>query len=180
MSSLLSVIAAALLLASRHPSMPKGMSHEEHLKQMKKDEELKKRGAEATGFDQDAVTHHFKLTPSGGSIEVTVKKQRAETVIAAVRSHLRFVAHEFAQGKLRQTIRDARRGGTGCSRDANPSWINLVSLRGPAAGRCRAYRGSGRPRTCGGARIPQVSDQGASDRGPDTISAGVAEHASPR
>ena len=51
MNSLISVFAAALLLAPQHPSMPKGMSHEEHLKQMKKDEALKKRGAEAMGFE---------------------------------------------------------------------------------------------------------------------------------
>ena len=68
MSSLIAIVAAALLLAPQHPAMPQGMSHEDHLKQMQKDEELKKRGAVAMGFDQDAVTHHFKLEPSAGSI----------------------------------------------------------------------------------------------------------------
>ena len=68
MSLFIAVLAAALLLAPQHPTMPKGMSHEEHMKQMEKDEALKKRGAEAMGFDQDATTHHFRLAPSGVSI----------------------------------------------------------------------------------------------------------------
>jgi hypothetical protein len=98
MNWLLSVVAAALLLAPQHPSMPKGMSHEEHLKQMEKDDSLKKRGTEAMGFDQDVTTHHFTLAPSGGSIEVTVKNEKNEAVIAAVRSHLRSIAADFARG----------------------------------------------------------------------------------
>jgi hypothetical protein len=98
MSSLISVLAAALLLAPQHPTMPKGMSHEEHLKQMEKDEALKKRGAEAMGSDQDATTHHFKLAPSGGSIEITVKNEKDEAVITAVRSHLRSISADFAGG----------------------------------------------------------------------------------
>ena len=35
-----------------HPSMPPGMSHEEHMKQMSKDAEMKRRGDAAMGFDQ--------------------------------------------------------------------------------------------------------------------------------
>ena len=100
MNALVSVIAAALLLAPQHPSMPKGMSHEEHLKQMEKEEELKKRGAKAMGFDQDATTHHFKLAPSGGSIEVTVKNEKDEATVASIRTHLRSIADDFARGQF--------------------------------------------------------------------------------
>src|SRR6476646_4441779 len=98
MHSLATVLAAALLLAPQHPAMPKGMTHEEHLKQMEKDEALKKRGAETMGFEQDATTHHFRLAPSGGSIEVTVKDDKDEAAIGAVRSHLRSIAADFARG----------------------------------------------------------------------------------
>jgi hypothetical protein len=100
MSSFISVLAAALLLAPQHSTMPNGMSHEEHLKQMEQDEVLKKRGAEAMGFDQDATTHHFRLAPSGGSIEVTVKNEKDAEAIAAVRSHLRSIATDFASGEF--------------------------------------------------------------------------------
>jgi len=98
MNPLIAFVAATLLLGGQHPQMPAGMSHEEHLKQMQKDEALKKRGAEAMGFDQDATTHHFRLAPTGGSIEVTVKDDSDVTMIAAVRSHLRSIATEFADG----------------------------------------------------------------------------------
>jgi hypothetical protein len=98
MSLVISFLVAAFLLAPQHPTMPKGMSHEEHLKQMKKDDALKKRGAEAMGFDQNATTHHFKLAPSGGSIEVTVKNEGDDDALAAIRSHLRSIAADFARG----------------------------------------------------------------------------------
>lgn len=98
--NLLIPFVAALLLAAQHPQMPAGMSHEEHLKQMQKDEALKKRGADAMGFDQDATTHHFKLSPTGGSIEVTVKDNADIPTIAAVRSHLQSIAIDFAAGRF--------------------------------------------------------------------------------
>lgn len=100
MNPIIVSIAAALLLTGQHPQMPSGMSHEEHLKQLQKDEELKQRGADAMGFDQDATTHHFRLAPTGGSIEVTVKDQSDAATIAAVRSHLRSIAREFTDGRF--------------------------------------------------------------------------------
>jgi hypothetical protein len=98
MSAWFAIVASALLLVPQHPSMPNGMSHEEHLKQMQNDEALKKRGAAAMGFDQNATTHHFRLTPSGGSIEVTVNNDKDAAAIRAVRTHLRLIAAEFARG----------------------------------------------------------------------------------
>lgn len=98
MSPLVPSFAVALLVAGQHPQMPPGMSHEEHLKQMQKDEALKKRGADAMGFDQDATAHHFRLTATGGSIEVTVKDHADEKTIAAIRSHLQSIANEFQAG----------------------------------------------------------------------------------
>ena len=100
MNPMIPFLAAVLLLAGQHPQMPAGMSHEEHLKQMQKDEALKKRGTEAMGFDQDATAHHFRLAANGGSIEVTVKDQADQGTIAAVRSHLRSIASEFASGQF--------------------------------------------------------------------------------
>ena len=97
-------VAVALLLAGQHSQMPAGMSHEEHLKQMQKDEALKKRGAEAMGFDQDATVHHFRLAATGGSIEVTVKDKADQNTIAAVRTHLRSIASEFANGQFARPL----------------------------------------------------------------------------
>jgi hypothetical protein len=100
MNPMVPFVALALRLATQHPQMPAGMSHEEHLKQMQKDAELKTRGAEAMGFDQGATAHHFRLAESGGSIEVTVKDNSDEKTITAIRGHLRSIAGEFAAGQF--------------------------------------------------------------------------------
>jgi hypothetical protein len=102
MNLIVSIAAAALLCAAQHETMPRGMSHEEHLQQMEKQKALKKRGADVMGFDQDATTHHFKLTPDGGAIEVTAKIGADSAVVAEVRNHLRAIASEFARGNFNQ------------------------------------------------------------------------------
>ena len=98
MNLIVSIVTATLLFASQHPAMPQGMSHEEHLKQMEKEKALQKRGADAMGFNQEATTHHFKLTPDGGAIEVTVNSGTDSVAVAEVRNHLRSIASEFAGG----------------------------------------------------------------------------------
>ena len=100
MNLLITLTAGALLLGAQHPQMPAGMSHEEHLKQMQNEEALKKRGAAAMGFDQDAATHHFNLTSTGGSIQVTVESHADGQALTAVRAHLRGIADEFARGQF--------------------------------------------------------------------------------
>ena len=95
MEYLLSVVLA---FALQHPTMPAGMSHEEHLKQMAKDAEMKKRGTLAMGFDQDKTAHHFLTSATGGSIEVEVKDPADSASRDQVRSHLREIAGSFAKG----------------------------------------------------------------------------------
>jgi hypothetical protein len=94
------IVVSFLGPGSQHPPMPKGMSHEEHVKQMEKAKQdaLKHRGAEAMGFDQDATVHHFRLSAAGGSIEVTAKAENADTLIGEVRTHLKVIADEFSRG----------------------------------------------------------------------------------
>ena len=75
-----------------------GVTHEEHLAQMQKDAEMKRRGVEAMGFDQDAVVHHFVLRPSGGSIGVEVRDPKDAANLAAIRTHLRKIADDFGRG----------------------------------------------------------------------------------
>ena len=92
------VFAAILTLLLQHQAMPPGMTHEQHMKQMQKDAELKKRGALAMGFDQDKTTHHFRATPTGGSIEVGVKDAADAVSRDQIRSHLKEIADAFAKG----------------------------------------------------------------------------------
>jgi hypothetical protein len=97
--AILSVAALVPLAVGQHSSMPSGMSHEEHLKQMTEDAELKKRGALAMGFDQDKASHHFYLTEAGGRIiEVGVNETTDAETLRQVHHHLRTISQQFAEG----------------------------------------------------------------------------------
>src|SRR5258708_14504821 len=87
-------------LGQQHPSMPRGLTHEEHLAQMRRDADMKERGAVAMGFDQDAVVHHFLLTTEGGAIQVEAKDTSDEGNLNAIRAHLRQIAAAFADGQF--------------------------------------------------------------------------------
>jgi hypothetical protein len=94
----MALIATMLVGGAQQAAMPKGMSHDEHMKQMAKDEALKKRGGDAMGFDQDATTHHFRIAPDGGSIEVIANDGNDAATVAHVRDHLQSIAAAFARG----------------------------------------------------------------------------------
>jgi len=91
-------LASSITSFAQHPAMPAGMSHEEHQVQMEKDRELKKRGAAAMGFDQDTTAHHFRLSASGGSIEVVTNDAADLAGRDQIRAHLKEIAAEFADG----------------------------------------------------------------------------------
>ena len=95
---LAAIVTVCLAAAPQHPAMPPGMTHEEHLAQIEKDAALKARGAAAMGFDQDASVHHFRLTTTGGVIQVEAASASDETTRAAIRDHLRAIASAFAAG----------------------------------------------------------------------------------
>ena len=91
---------SASLGAAQHPEMPPGMTHEQHLAQMKREAEMKARGAAAMGFDQDAVAHHFVLTKDGGIIQVDVLDPNDQASLRAIRSHLQQIAAAFQEGNF--------------------------------------------------------------------------------
>jgi hypothetical protein len=95
---LLVATLAAGVASAQHPSMPPGMTHEEHLARMQKDAEMKDRGAVAMGFDQDKTTHHFGLTADGGLIQVEVNDPTDVTNRGRIRMHLKTIARDFASG----------------------------------------------------------------------------------
>jgi len=55
-------------------------------------------GDMAMGFPHDKTTHHFKLSAEGGAIEVIVNDAKDIENLAAIRSHLRYVATMFSNG----------------------------------------------------------------------------------
>ena len=98
----IAIVTAGSRASAQHPAMPPGMTHEEHLAQMKKDPEMKQRGAEAMGFDQDTTTHHFRLTETGGVIEVSTNAAGDTAGRDQIRAHLTEIAAEFATGNFKK------------------------------------------------------------------------------
>ncbi|MEO7135830.1 MAG: hypothetical protein ABI024_16605 [Vicinamibacterales bacterium] len=92
------ILLGAASTNAQHSTMPPGMSHEEHLRQMEKNEQLKHRGGAAMGFDQDKTVHHFLLRKTGGAIEVSAKDPADRESIDQIRSHFRDIAASFGQG----------------------------------------------------------------------------------
>jgi hypothetical protein len=56
------------------------------------------RGDRVMGFDHTKTTHHFRLTPSGGVIEVTANDPEDAESVKAIRTHLAHIAKMFAEG----------------------------------------------------------------------------------
>ena len=58
------------------------------------------RGDHVMGFDHAKTTHHFLLSASGGSIEVTANDPADDESRDAIRAHLAHVAEMFAEGNF--------------------------------------------------------------------------------
>lgn len=71
--------------------------HKEHMK-AESQADVEKRGDQAMGFPHESTTHHFRLLPDGGAIEVTVNDSKDSENVQAIRSHLRHIATMFANG----------------------------------------------------------------------------------
>jgi SAM-dependent methyltransferase len=92
------ILTSGTVTPTQHTPMPAGMTHEEHMAQMKKQEEMKQHGNVAMGFDQDRTTHHFLMTSDGGSIAVDANDPTDKDSIAQIRSHLQEIAIALKQG----------------------------------------------------------------------------------
>jgi SAM-dependent methyltransferase len=95
---LVGLVGAVPAALAQHPPMPPGMTHEEHMAQMKKDAEMKRHGDSAMGFDQDKTTHHFVLTAEGGSIAVDANDPADVASRDQIRAHLKDIAAAFGKG----------------------------------------------------------------------------------
>ena len=60
--------------------------------------DVEKHGDEAMGFPHDKTTHHFRLSPDGGAIEVTVNDAKDTGNLQAIRMHLKHIAALFSNG----------------------------------------------------------------------------------
>lgn len=59
---------------------------------------VNERGAHHMGFDQQTTTHHFRLSATGGAIEVTANDAADAAGTAQIRAHLQEITQLFAAG----------------------------------------------------------------------------------
>jgi len=59
---------------------------------------VQEHGDQAMGFSHETTTHHFRVSPSGGAIEVTANRPDDKTNTDAIRSHLTHIAAMFKDG----------------------------------------------------------------------------------
>jgi hypothetical protein len=102
--ALASLPPVSVVAAQQHPVMPAGMTHEEHMAQMKKEAEMKQHGRMAMGFDQDKAMHLFTLTADGGLIRVNANDAADLTTRDQIRSHLQEIALAFGQGDFEKPL----------------------------------------------------------------------------
>jgi hypothetical protein len=102
--ALTSLPFVSAIAAQQHPAVPPGMTHEEHMAQMKKDAEMKQHVNMAMGFDQGKATHHFTLTADGGIIAVSANESADQTTRDQIRAHLNEIAQAFAQGDFQKPL----------------------------------------------------------------------------
>lgn len=75
--------------------------HKEHMKAASQHAaDVEKHGDEAMGFPHDKTTHHFRLYPDGGAIEVTVNDAKDSENTQAIRSHLAHIVTMFSSGEF--------------------------------------------------------------------------------
>lgn len=75
--------------AAQAPSSAHGHGH---------DHQLLSRGEQEMGFDQVRTSHHFRLSPQGGNIEVHVNNVEDRELRDRVIRHLRQISIAFARG----------------------------------------------------------------------------------
>jgi hypothetical protein len=63
-------------------------------------EEMNKRGDHVMGFDHTKTTHHFRLSPQGGAIEITANSPEDTESRDQIRSHLGHISKMFAAGNF--------------------------------------------------------------------------------
>jgi hypothetical protein len=72
--------------------------HKEHASAAQHQADVEKHGDAAMGFPRDKTTHHFRLLPDGGAIEVTANDSKDTGDMQAIRSHLTHIVTMFANG----------------------------------------------------------------------------------
>jgi hypothetical protein len=84
------VLPAALVARTQQPAD----QHPDH------QQGVNDRGDHAMGFSHEKTTHHFRLTPEGGAIEVTANDPKDTASLEQIRNHLSHIAKLFTEGNF--------------------------------------------------------------------------------
>lgn len=88
----------------RAQQQPKSDNHNMNRMSGMSSEEMNRRGDRVMGFDHTKTTHHFKLFPDGGAIEVTANTAEDTQSRDEIRMHLGHIAKMFAAGNFNAPI----------------------------------------------------------------------------
>jgi hypothetical protein len=89
---ILTLILTLPLIAQDHANCP---LHEKHVAEA---------GDRVMGFSHDKTTHNFRLLEDGGAIEARSLDANDAESVAAIRTHLKSIAKEFADGNFAKPL----------------------------------------------------------------------------
>jgi hypothetical protein len=72
--------------------------HKEHMSSLAHHKDVEKHGDQAMGFPHDKTSHHFRILPGGGAIEITANDASDKANTAAIRGHLSQISDLFLKG----------------------------------------------------------------------------------
>ena len=78
--------------------------HAKHTAAASHHEQVDERGDHVMGFSHETTKHNLRLLNDGGAIEVRANDAADEESIALIRTHLRMIAKEFANGKFAKPL----------------------------------------------------------------------------
>src|SRR6266700_2208148 len=84
--------------ANKDNSMQNCPMHKQHASADSHHEMVNMHGDQAMGFSHATTTHHFRMSPNGGTIEVTANDLNDKTNTESIRSHLSHIASMFREG----------------------------------------------------------------------------------
>src|ERR1051325_5185608 len=93
-------VAATLRLQAQHQTKPE--QHAADCPMMKEHgmAGMNERGDQGMGFSQEKTTHHFRLSNTGGAIEVEANDSQDTLSRDQIRQHLQHIAMMFAEGNF--------------------------------------------------------------------------------
>jgi hypothetical protein len=75
--------------------------------------DVEKHGDTAMGFPHDKTTHHFRILPDGGAIEVTVNDSKDADYLQAIRMHLKHITTNVRRRQFLNSNVRPQRGSAG-------------------------------------------------------------------